>query len=248
MRVIHLAALVGVRASVQNPANYEDVNVRGTRNLLDHARQGGVEQFVFASSSSVYGNGVKSPSRESDDFGPPASPYAASKRSGEQLCRTFHDRFGIPTTVVRLFSVYGPRQRPDMAIHTFARLIRQNRAIPMFGDGTTARDYTYIDDILRGLLAAVDKAFAFEVFNLGNARAIPLSELIATLQSLHGKKIPIDRRPPQAGDVERTCADITKARTLLGYNPATDIRDGLAKFIEWFDKEGWIADSPITRS
>ena len=236
-KVVHIAARAGVRPSLQDPILYEEVNIRGTMNLLEQSRKTGVEQFIFASSSSVYGNTERSPFREEELSGRPISPYAATKFAGELMCHTYHHLYGLPTTVLRFFTVYGPRQRPDLAIHKFVRMIRQNRAIPMFGDGSMARDYTYIEDTLQGILAAIDKPFAFETFNLGNSYPITLATLIAELGIACGQEVRIEHLPLQAGDVDNTCADISKAKAMLGYNPAIRFRDGLARFVNWFDRE-----------
>jgi UDP-glucuronate 4-epimerase len=236
-KIVHLAARAGVRPSLDQPLLYEDVNVRGTMNLLEMARQHKVEQFVFASSSSVYGGNTDVPFRETDRIHRTVSPYAATKYAGELMCYTYHHLYGIPTTCLRFFTVYGPRQRPEMAIHKFARLIYDNKPIPFYGDGSTARDYTYIDDIIQGVVAAIDHPLPFEVFNLGESSCVKLSELVDLLGEISGRKVELRRMPAQPGDVEITYADIDKARKLLGYDPRTPIKAGLTRFIEWFEKQ-----------
>ncbi len=236
-KIVHLAARAGVRPSLDQPFLYEDVNVRGTMNLLEMARQHKVEQFVFASSSSVYGGNTDVPFRETDRIHRTVSPYAATKYAGELMCYTYHHLYGIPTTCLRFFTVYGPRQRPEMAIHKFARLIYDNKPIPFFGDGSTARDYTYIDDIIQGVVAAIDHPLPFEVFNLGESSCVKLSELVDLLGEISGRKVELRRMPAQPGDVEITYADIGKANKLLGYEPRTTIKAGLSRFIEWFEKQ-----------
>lgn len=232
--IIHLAARAGVRPSLDQPLLYEDVNVRATMQLLELARKYKVDQFVFASSSSVYGGNVNTPFREDDSIRRTVSPYAATKYAGELMCYTYHHLYGIPTTCLRFFTVYGPRQRPEMAIHRFTQLIHDRKPIPFFGNGETARDYTYIDDIIHGLMSAIQRPFPFEVFNLGESSCVKLSELITLLEEVTGLKAELHRMPAQPGDVELTYADISKGRELLGYNPQTLINDGLKKFYSWF--------------
>ena len=233
--VIHLAAVAGVRPSIADPALYAAVNVTGTAHLLDAAVAHGVERFVFASSSSVYGNNTKIPFHEDDRVDRPISPYAATKRAGELLCHTYHHVHRLPVTCLRFFTVFGPRQRPDLAIHKFLRLVAEGQPIPVFGDGTTSRDYTYIDDIVDGVTAALDRVSLighggdYRVYNLGNAAPVSLSDLIAAIGRVVGVEPIIDRQPMQAGDVERTCADITRARLELGYDPATPLEQGIAR-------------------
>jgi UDP-glucuronate 4-epimerase len=236
-KVIHLAARAGVRPSLDQPLLYEDVNVRATMLLLEQARKHQIEQFIFASSSSVYGANMKTPFTEDDCINRTVSPYASTKYAGELMCYTYHHLYGIPTTCLRFFTVYGPRQRPEMAIHKFVRLIHENRPIPFFGNGETARDYTYIDDIIQGVLAAIDKPFAFEVFNLGESFSIKLSELVRLIEQSCGRKAQILHLPSQPGDVEITYADISKARALLGYSPQTPIHKGISHFWEWFERQ-----------
>jgi UDP-glucuronate 4-epimerase len=233
--IAHLAARAGVRPSLQEPELYAETNVNGTLNLLELARRHDVRQFVFGSSSSVYGINAKVPFGEEDPIRQPISPYAATKAAGELLCHTYSHLYGIRCVCLRFFTVYGARQRPDLAIHKFARLIDEGQPIPVFGDGTTRRDYTYIDDIIAGVRAAVDyEASPYEVINLGESRTVELRELIALLEKELDRRAVIDRQPMQPGDVPQTFADITKARRLLGYNPQTQIEEGIHRFIEWF--------------
>ncbi len=237
-KVVHLAARAGVRPSLAEPLLYADVNVGGTLHLLELARTHEVEQIVFASSSSVYGANTKTPFSEDDRIERPISPYAATKYAGELFCHTYHHLYGIPTTCLRFFTAYGPRQRPEMAIHKFARLLEEGSPIPMFGNGSTARDYTYIDDIVDGVIAAIDHPLGFEVINLGESQTTTLRELIATLERLSGRAAQIEQHPLQPGDVEITFADVSKARRLLDYNPSTPIETGLRLFLDWFEQEG----------
>ena len=232
--VVHLAARAGVRPSIEQPMLYQDVNIRGTMVLLEACRKKGIKRFIFSSSSSIYGNNEKIPFAESDPVDHPISPYAATKKAGELICHTYHHLYGIDITCLRFFTVYGPRQRPDLAIHKFARLIEQGRPIPVFGDGSMMRDFTYIDDIVDGVLRAMDKCGGYHVYNLGESRPVRLSNLITALESALGKKAVIDRRSMQPGDVNRTYADVTLARNELGYQPSTDLATGLARFVEWF--------------
>jgi len=233
--VVHLAARAGVRPSLADPLLYESVNVGGTLRLLEACRQAGVGRFVFASSSSVYGNG-KAPASEDDEPLSPISPYGISKLMGEHYVRIYSHLHGLKATCLRFFTVYGPRQRPDMAIHAFARAIAEGREIPMFGDGSTERDYTHITDILQGVLAALDKPEPFAVYNLGESRTVPLRRLIELLEGYVGKKARIKPMPEQPGDVKRTFASIDKARKHLGYAPKVAIEEGLRDFVEWFRK------------
>jgi len=233
--IVHLAAWAGVRPSLLNPKLYTEVNVNGTVNLLDAAREFGVKQFVFGSSSSVYGINSKIPFAEDDKICQPISPYAATKAAGELLCHTFSHLYDIRTVCLRFFTVYGARQRPDLAIHKFSKLIWEDQPIPMFGDGTTRRDYTFVDDIIQGVRAAIDYDKSnHEIFNLGESQTIELKNLIGLLEENLGKKAIIERKPMQPGDVPLTFADISKARELLNYNPNTKIEQGIPKFVEWF--------------
>jgi len=238
-KIVHLAARAGVRPSLEQPLLYEDVNVRATIHLLDFARERKVDQFVFASSSSVYGGNTKTPFHEDDRIARTVSPYAATKYAGELLCHTYHHLYRIRATFLRFFTVYSPRPRPEMAIHKFTRLIYEQKPIPFFGNGQTIRDYTYIDDIIQGLIAAIDRPFDFEVFNLGESFCVSLSELVEAIEKASGRKALIQSLPKQAGDVEITYADVSKARQMLGYHPHTSIGEGLAKFIEWFEREAY---------
>jgi len=237
--VVHMAARAGVRPSIAAPALYADVNVRGTAALLDAARARGISRAVVASSSSVYGNASRVPFSEDDAAISPVSPYAATKRAAELLCETFaglEPRLRIVS--LRFFTVYGPRQRPDLAIHKFAALISSGRPIPVYGDGSSSRDYTYVTDTVQGVLGAIERTrdpeVRHEVYNLGESQTTTLSELIALLEDALGRKAMIDRLPPQAGDVSCTFADISRARDTLGYAPAVPIRDGIPRFVAWF--------------
>ena len=236
--IVHLAARAGVRPSIAEPTLYADVNINGTVVLLEIARQRGTPKFIFASSSSVYGNNRKVPFSEDDNVDFPISPYAATKKAGELICHTYHHLYGIAINCLRFFTVYGPRQRPDLAIHKFARLIEQGKPIPVFGDGSMMRDFTYIDDIINGVVASVDRCAGYEIYNLGESRPISVNDLIRQLESALGKKATINHLPLQPGDVERTYADVTKARRDLGYSPSTDIPAGLADFVEWLRGNG----------
>ncbi|HEY6167979.1 MAG TPA: GDP-mannose 4,6-dehydratase [Verrucomicrobiae bacterium] len=235
--VIHLAAKAGVRPSILDPISYQEVNIRGTHNLLELARERRITQFVFGSSSSVYGISPNVPWREDDVVLKPISPYAATKVSGELLGHVYSHLFGIRFIALRFFTVYGPRQRPDLAIHKFTRLIADGKPVPVFGDGTTSRDYTYVADIVQGICAALGyRRSMYEVINLGNNQPVTLNELLATLEGIIGRKIVPEKQPEQPGDVPRTCADITKAQTLLGYAPQTSLHDGCVLFWNWFQQ------------
>jgi UDP-glucuronate 4-epimerase len=233
--LVHLAARAGVRPSLSEPGLYAETNINGTLNLLELARTTAVNQFVFGSSSSVYGINAKVPFSEDDPIRQPISPYAATKAAGELLCHTYSHLYGLRCVCLRFFTVYGARQRPDLAIHKFARLMTSGKPIPVFGDGSTRRDYTYIDDIISGVMAAVVyDGSNYEVFNLGESETVELRQLISILEKTLDCRAIIDQQPPQPGDVPQTFADITKARQLLGYNPKTNIEDGIKKFVEWF--------------
>jgi UDP-glucuronate 4-epimerase len=233
--IAHLAARAGVRPSIQNPQLYYDTNVDGTLHLLDAARVTGVERFIFASSSSVYGNSKSVPFSEDRQLIQTLSPYGATKIAGEFLCSTYSHLYGMRVVALRYFTVYGPRQRPDLAIHQFTRRIHAGKPIDQFGDGTTRRDYTYIDDIIQGTMAALKyDGPMFDIFNLGENETIQLRDLIAGIENALGEKAKINRLPEQPGDMPVTYADISKARKLLGYNPSTRLSDGLPRFIEWF--------------
>ncbi len=233
-KVVHLAAKAGVRYSIKYPQEYMEVNVLGTLNLLELTKKYSVSDFVFASSSSVYGERSKVPFKETDRVDRPISPYAASKVSAEQVCYTYHHLYDIPIKCLRLFTVYGPRQRPDLAIRKFIKAIEGGNKIDVYGDGSSERDYTYIDDIVEGILRAIKTKMSFEIINLGNSQPIKLKNLIALIEKLLGKKAKINRLPPQPGDVSRTYADIAKADKLLGWRPKVKIEDGLAMMIEWY--------------
>ena len=242
--ILHLAAMAGVRPSIDDPALYARVNVSGTTNLLQAAVQHGVKKFVFASSSSVYGNAPKVPFAETDDVNAPVSPYAATKRAGELLCHTFWHLHKLPCFCLRFFTVYGPRQRPDLAIHKFARLILNNKPIPFYGDGSTSRDYTFVEDIVSGIMAAVDKCDRYRIYNLGGSDPVSLATLVAEIEKALGKKAIIDRRPMQAGDVERTYADLSRSRAELGFSPKTALPDGLRRFVSWLKEYGSVYKLP----
>jgi UDP-glucuronate 4-epimerase len=233
--IAHLAGRAGVRPSLSEPKLYAETNINGTLNLLELAREFGVKQFVFGSSSSVYGINAKVPFSEDDRIHQPISPYAATKAAGELFCHTYTHLYDIRTVCLRFFTVYGARQRPDLAIHKFTKLISEGRPIPMFGDGSARRDYTYVDDIIQGVRAAIDYDKSMhEVFNLGESETTELKRLIELIEESLGKKAIIDHQPMQPGDVPITYADISKAKKLLGYNPTTKIEEGIPKFVEWF--------------
>jgi UDP-glucuronate 4-epimerase len=233
--VVHLAARAGVRPSIQHPQLYYDTNVNGTLHLLEAARMTGVGRFIFASSSSVYGMAKTVPFSEDLHLTQTISPYAATKIAGEFLCSTYSHLYQMRVVALRYFTVYGPRQRPDLAIHQFAKRIHADNPIDQFGDGTTRRDYTYIDDIVQGTIAALEyNGPLFDIFNLGESETIQLKDLISAIESALGKKAKINRLPEQPGDVPLTCADISKARRLLGYKPTTQLNEGLPRFIDWF--------------
>jgi UDP-glucuronate 4-epimerase len=237
-QVIHLAARAGVRPSLAEPALYQRVNVEGTVNVLEAARKSGVKKIIIASSSSVYGINSKVPFSESDPIVSAISPYAASKLACEALGHVWHHLYKMDVTMLRFFTVYGPRQRPDLAIYKFAKLILAGKPIPVFGDGSAARDYTFISDTVDGVIGATKKDFGFEIFNLGEFQTISLSRMIELLENVLGKKAIIDRQPLQPGDVPITFADISKAREKLGYNPQIKIEQGIKLFADWFQKSG----------
>ncbi|MCU1263992.1 MAG: hypothetical protein JWM21_310 [Acidobacteria bacterium] len=235
--IVHLAARAGVRPSLTQPLLYAETNINGSLNLLELAREHNVRQFVFGSSSSVYGENTKVPFSEDDPIFHPISPYAATKGAGELLCHTYSHLYGMRCVCLRFFTVYGARQRPDLAIHKFARLITEGKAIPVFGDGTTRRDYTYVDDIISGVRTAIDYVDSdYEVINLGESRTVELRELISLLEKELDQHAVIDWQPLQPGDVPQTFADISKAKRLLGYNPQTQIEEGIHRFVEWFQR------------
>jgi UDP-glucuronate 4-epimerase len=232
--VVHLAAMAGVRPSLQDPALYHDVNCTGTAVVLQAARAAGVGRFVFGSSSSVYGGNPKVPFHEDDDVSRPVSPYAATKRANELTCHTFHHLYGMDIACLRFFTVYGPRQRPEMAIHKFVRLTEAGQPLPLFGDGRSERDYTYVDDILDGVLKAHDQSRGFRIYNLGESRTISLRDLVAAIGRATGREPRVDWQPPQPGDVPRTYADIGRAKAELGYAPKVDLDEGLRRFVAWY--------------
>jgi len=236
--VIHLAAMAGVRSSIQDPALYYDVNVTGTLRLLQQCVRTRIKHFLFASSSSVYGNNEKFPFSETDSVDFPISPYAATKKAGELTCHVFHSIYGMSVLCLRFFTVYGPRQRPDLAIHTFTDLILKGNTVPFYGDGSTSRDYTYIDDVIDGVMAAASyfrhNPSCYEIINLGESQIITLSQMLRTIEQVTGHQAIIDRQPIQPGDVLKTCADISKARFLLGYDPHTPFEDGVRAFYDWY--------------
>ena len=233
--IVHLAARAGVRPSIQHPQLYYDTNVTGTLHLLEAARVKGVKRFIFASSSSVYGASKTVPFSEDQHLIQTFSPYAATKIASEFLCSTYSHLYQLRVVVLRYFTVYGPRQRPDLAIHQFTRRIHSGQPIEQFGDGTTRRDYTYIHDIIQGTIAALQyEGPFFDIFNLGESETIQLKDLIVAIENALGKKAKINRMPEQPGDMPLTCADISKARKLLGYNPTTRLNEGLPRFAEWF--------------
>jgi UDP-glucuronate 4-epimerase len=234
-RVVHLAARAGVRPSLEDPAGYAEVNVTSTVRMLEAARRHGVERFLFGSSSSVYGESPEVPFREDARVDFPVSPYAATKKAGEELAFTCHHLYGLQVLCLRFFTVYGPRQRPEMAIHKFTRLIDAGREVPLFGAGDASRDYTYIDDILEGLLAALERPLpGYAIYNLGESATTRLDELVGILEEALGKRARIRRLPAQPGDVPITCADLTLARRDLGYAPRIPVREGVRRFVDWY--------------
>lgn len=232
--VVHLAARAGVRPSLHDPNLYHRVNVIGSQHILDACRAAKLSHLVFASSSSVYGGITEVPFSETLDISRPVSPYAATKHMNELMAHVYSHVYGLRVTMLRFFTVYGPRQRPDMAIHKFTRLLSEDMTIPMFGDGTTARDYTYIDDIIDGVIRAVDRPFGFEIFNLGESQTTTLRDLIALIGKHVGVAPKIDTQPLQPGDVMLTHANIDKARDLLGYAPVWSMDDGVRRFVQWY--------------
>jgi UDP-glucuronate 4-epimerase len=235
--VVHLAAKVGVRPSMLKPMLYADVNINGTMVLLEAAKKHKINRFIFGSSSSVYGNNKKIPFSEDDNVDFPISPYAATKKAGELICHAYHHLYGIYITCLRFFTVYGPRQRPDLAIHKFAKLIEQGKSIPIYGDGTMMRDFTYIDDIIDGTAAVMSKCTGFNIYNLGESRPVSVNDLVVEIENALGKKAIREYLPPQPGDVERTYADVAKAARDLGYKPSTTIQTGLQKFTAWLRQQ-----------
>ncbi|WP_027376915.1 GDP-mannose 4,6-dehydratase [Kaistella palustris] len=240
--IIHLAALAGVRPSIERPLDYEAVNIKGTMNLWELAREHGILKFLNASSSSVYGNSDKISFSEDDSVDQPISPYAATKKCTEILGHVYHHLYKISMVHLRFFTVFGPRQRPDLAIHKFTQNITENTPLPFYGDGSTARDYTFIDDIIEGIVKALHLVETheniYEIINLGGDEVVTLEEMVAVIEETLEKKAHKKMLPMQPGDVQKTAADITKARTLLGYLPATHFKTGIKKFVEWFLKKG----------
>jgi len=236
-QVIHLAARAGVRPSLEKPALYQRVNVEGTVNLLEAARLSGVKKLTLASSSSVYGVNSKMPFSETDSIFTAISPYAASKLACEALGHVYHHTYGLDIVMLRFFTVYGPRQRPDLAIRKFTKLISEGKPIPVYGDGSSARDHTYVSDIVDGVMACLDREFGYEIFNLGESQTVTLSRLIELIENAVGKKAVIQRLPMQPGDVPVTFADISKARNQLGYSPKMKVEQGIPQFVEWFKSQ-----------
>jgi len=235
-RIYHPAARAGVRASIEDPFLYEETNIRGTLNLLELAKDFKIENFVLFSSSSVYGNSTKVPFSEKDNVDNPISPYAATKRSIEIIAYTYHHLYKLNINIVRPFTVYGPSGRPDMIPILFTKWIDRGEELKKFGDGTSRRDYTYIDDIIDGSVSALDKIFGYEIFNLGNSQTIELNYFISLVEKYLGKKANIKQMPMQPGDVEITYADISKAKEMLGYNPQTKIEDGMKEVVKWYQE------------
>ncbi|RMF54900.1 SDR family NAD(P)-dependent oxidoreductase [Candidatus Woesearchaeota archaeon] len=233
-RIIHLAARAGVRSSIEKPLLYEDTNIKGTLNLLELSKKYSIKNFIFGSSSSVYGNSTKVPFSEEDKVEKPISPYAASKKACELYCYTYSHLYKINVTCLRFFTVYGPRGRPDMAPYLFTKWINEGKPIKMFGDGTTRRDYTFITDVVDGIIAALNKPFKYEIINLGNSNTIKLRDFISIIEKHLGKKAKIRRYPIQPGDVKITYADISKAKSLLGFKPKVSVEEGMRRFIEWY--------------
>ena len=232
--VIHLAARAGVRPSISNPEIYDSVNIVGTTKLLQHMRRHSVPQLVFGSSSSVYGSTSEVPFTEEKPADRPSSPYAATKRAGELACYAFHELYGTDVTCLRFFTVYGPRQRPEMAIHRFTRLIASDQEVTIFGDGSARRDFTYIDDIVSGVLAALDRPNGYRIYNLGTTATTKLLDLVQNIAEVLGQPAHIRYEDPQPGDVPITFADISRAQRELGFQPKTSLEEGLNRFVEWF--------------
>ncbi len=239
--IVHLAALAGVRPSIERPMDYEEVNIKGTMNLWELCKEFNLTKFVCASSSSVYGNNEKIPFAETDKVDYPISPYAATKKCGEILGHVYHSLYGIDMIHLRFFTVYGPRQRPDLAIHKFTKIISEGGSIPFYGDGSTARDYTFIDDIIDGIIKSADyllqNSGVYEIINLGESEVISLNEMVSTIENALGKSAIRDPQPMQPGDVNKTNADISKARNLIGYAPVTKFQNGIKTFVEWYLKK-----------
>ncbi len=239
--VIHIAAMAGVRPSIIDPLLYNDVNVIGTLNILDCMKEYNIKKLIFASSSSVYGNNEAVPFKETDNVDFAISPYAATKKACEINCHVYHHLYNIDVTMLRFFTVYGPNQRPDLAIHKFTKMIHEGIPIPFYGDGSTERDYTYIDDIIDGVKKAIDYTIAnnnvYEIFNIGESHTISLNKMVEIIEQALNKKAVINKMPMQPGDVKKTFADIRKAKRILGYDPQTNFTDGINKFVKWYFKE-----------
>jgi len=236
--VIHLAAKAGVRPSLEDPVGYARTNIQGTINLLEAARAAKIARFIFGSSSSVYGDAAQVPFSEDQPVAMPISPYGASKVAGEAYCYAYHSLYDLPVVCLRFFTVYGPRQRPDLAINKFVRLLSADKPIPKYGDGTSRRDYTYIADIVRGILTALDSDIQWDIINLGSDNPIALNQLIAAIEEVLGKPATIDQLPPQPGDMRQTHADITRARRLLNWQPQVLLHEGLRQFVAWWQRTG----------
>lgn len=237
--IMHLAAMAGVRPSIENPILYQEVNCMGSQNILEAMKKNNVKNIVFASSSSVYGNTKTVPFKETDIVDYAISPYAATKKANEVMCHVYHKLYGFNVIMLRFFTVYGERQRPDLAINKFTRLIMDEKPIPVFGDGNTSRDYTYVKDIIDGIMKSLkyveENESVYEILNLGESEPITLNQMIETIEEVIGKKAIIERLPMQPGDVDRTYADISKAKELIGYNPKTSFKQGIKKFVEWYN-------------
>lgn len=245
-RIIHIAAMANPRFSVQNPALYEEVNVKGTLNLVELSVRQGVQHFVYASSSSIYGKDAPVPYREDARTDRPLSPYAATKKMSEVMLYTFHYLYGLPVTVLRFFTVYGPRGRPDMAVYLFTNWIAQDKPVRLYGDGTQSRDYTYVTDTVSGIVAALDRPSGYQTFNLGNSNPQANAHLIEIIEGELGKKAVIQRMDYPSADPQQTYADITRARQVLGYDPQVSLEEGVRRFVEWYRRE--VADAGLTAS
>ena len=241
--VVHLAAMAGVRPSIERPSYYADVNVGGTVSVLDAAVASGVDRFVFASSSSIYGNNPKTPFAETDPVDHPISPYAATKKAGELICHTYHHLHRLPILCLRFFTVYGPRQRPDLAISKFLRLVAKGEPIPVYGDGSTSRDYTYVDDIVTGVVTAIDRCRGYGIYNLGGDAPVSLKEMITTIEHVIGQSARIAPQPMQPGDVQRTWADLARSQSDLDYAPQVHLSEGVARQWTWLKKNNPLPQS-----
>lgn len=233
-KVIHLAAQAGVRDSLINPFLYEDVNIRGTLNLLDVCKDYPLKSFIFASSSSIYGKSENLPFSEDEILPRPISPYGATKLSGEIICRTYHELYNIPIVCIRIFTAYGPRQRPEMAIHKFTHLIEEGKEVPLFGNGSSKRDYTYISDLVEGIIGILERDFKFEIFNLGGSHPIELTKIVTLIERSLSRKAKVRYLPSQPGEPSLTFANISKATQILNYKPKVGIEEGIEKFVSWY--------------